>query len=693
MAILLSGAQSTFAGTQTVVSLTFDNNTVSQYSLGYQQALAPAGAKATFYVNSGTVSASSKFMSWSQLSTLAANGQDIGGKTVDGVSLTTLTAPQQIAEICNDRQAISGHGLSPTTFAYPGGANNATIQSEVQSCGYGNARTAGSISATGPVYAETLPAKSWLGVRAYAPAGQVTLAAMQSVVTAAAAHGGGWVPIVIAKVCSQALDPSNYSSCTTSAGWVELADLQSFISWMQNSGLSGGGPAGAQLKTVAAAVASSDTSAPVTTIACAGSPCQQSQYPSTVSVTLSATDTGSGVASTHYTTDGSAPTLASPLYSGPIGVTASATVSYRSWDIAGNAEAVHTQAISVQQPPDSIAPTTSISCGGSGCRTGSYYAPVTVALNGTDNPGGWGVDKTYYTTDGTTPTTSSRVYNGPFVVNGPTNVQYFSMDLAGNAEQVQSQQIKVTTVVSLTFDDAYENQWLYAVPLLRSHSMNATFYPITSDSDVPYACCMSWGQMATLQSQGDDIGSHTINHPDLTQLTPAQIQQEVCGSRQDMINNGITNPVSFAYPFGTYNATVEAIVQQCGFTNARIGGGVSTSNTTPTAPYLETLAPRDPMAVRTIAVDGASPITLADLESFVTAASAHGGGWLPITFHNVCDQGATDFTSCMASYGPIQDTVLSQFLDWLGTAGQPGGAPAGVSVLTMRDAMTAGAGN
>jgi hypothetical protein len=45
----------------------------------------------------------------------------------------------------------------------------------------------------------------------------------------------------------------------------------------------------------------------------------------------------------------------------------------------------------------------------------------------------------------------------------------------------------------------------------------------------------------------------------------------------------------------------------------------------------------DPFAVRTIAVDGVSPITLADLESFVSAAAAHGGGWLPSTFHDVCD--------------------------------------------------------
>src|SRR5260370_25626868 len=137
-------------------------------------------------------------MSWSQLSTLAAAGSEIGGKPVDGTNLTTLTAQQQIAEICNDRQALLQHGFKPFSFAYPGGAgaSNTTIQGEVQGCGYGNARSAGSLSPAGPTYAETLPPKSWLALRAYAPGGQVTLTNLESLVTGAASHGGGWIPIV-----------------------------------------------------------------------------------------------------------------------------------------------------------------------------------------------------------------------------------------------------------------------------------------------------------------------------------------------------------------------------------------------------------------------------------------------------------------------------------------------------------------
>src|SRR5439155_10371482 len=162
----------------TKVSLTFDNGTISQYSLGYQQALAPHGAHATFFVNSGNIGESSNTMTWAQLSTLAGAGNDIGGKTVNSTNLTT--DPNPTAQVCNDRTALLQHGLSPVAFAYPGGAFNATVKSIVRSCGYGNARTAGSVSPAGPTYAETLPPADWFATRAYAPNTQVTLANMQA---------------------------------------------------------------------------------------------------------------------------------------------------------------------------------------------------------------------------------------------------------------------------------------------------------------------------------------------------------------------------------------------------------------------------------------------------------------------------------------------------------------------------------
>src|SRR5438093_255899 len=91
------------AATQSQVSLTFDGNSISQYSLGYLQALQPHGAHATFFVQSGTVGASGNFVSWAQLGTLAGAGNDIGGKSVNATNLTT--DPNPTTQVCNDRAA------------------------------------------------------------------------------------------------------------------------------------------------------------------------------------------------------------------------------------------------------------------------------------------------------------------------------------------------------------------------------------------------------------------------------------------------------------------------------------------------------------------------------------------------------------------------------------------------------------
>jgi len=677
----------------TKVSLTFDNGSVGQYTLGYLQALQPHNAHASFFVNSGTVSVSANIMTWAQLGTLSASGNDVGGKTVSSTNLTTDANPT--AQVCDDRAALIQHGLSPVAFAYPGGAFNAAVKTIVKNCGYGSARSAGSLSPTGPTYAEPLPPADWYAIRAYAPSTQLTLANMKALVSGAASHSGGWSQIVIGRICSQTLDPNSYTACSASAGWVELADLNTFLDWMANAGQTGGGPAGAALSTVRDAAIGADTIAPVTTIACNGTPCTTDVYTSTVYATLASTDVGSAVASTRYTTDGSDPSLTSPAYSTPIPVTSNTTIKFRSWDNAGNVEATNTQAIQATLPPDTTPPSTTIECNGLTCTTTGYNGTATVTLSATD-PGGWGVDKTYYTTDGSAPTATSTVYSGPIQLTTPAtySVTFFSTDLAGNAEPVQTQQVLVLpplTVVSLTFDDGLKTHYDLAFRrALQPHNLNGTFYNVSGLNEVDPQH-MTWAELTALNNGGNEIGGHTVNHVNLKTTTDdATKVKEVCDDRQNLIQHGFY-PTSFAYPEGAYDATAEAIVQSCGYTTARAAGGIDTAGTGAGPVYAETIPPKDPYATRTVydAPTGnppnVPPVSLSYLQSSVTAAAHHGGGWVPLVFHQICSQtyDLADYGSCIADYGPIELDTLNAFMDWLNNAGQSGGAPARTTVQTV----------
>src|SRR6266478_6688074 len=65
---------------------------------------------------------------------------------------------------------------------------------------------------------------------------------------------------------------------------------------------------------------------------------------------------------------------------------------------------------------------------------GRYNATQSVTLACSDNPGGTGCAATYYTTDGSTPTTSSTRYTAPISVASSTTLRFFSVDAQGNAE-------------------------------------------------------------------------------------------------------------------------------------------------------------------------------------------------------------------------------------------------------------------
>ena len=65
---------------------------------------------------------------------------------------------------------------------------------------------------------------------------------------------------------------------------------------------------------------------------------------------------------------------------------------------------------------------------------GAYGAPTSVLLSAAD-PGGSGIAKILYTTDGTDPTATSAIYSSPLSrLSATTTVKYRAIDVAGNVE-------------------------------------------------------------------------------------------------------------------------------------------------------------------------------------------------------------------------------------------------------------------
>jgi 3D (Asp-Asp-Asp) domain-containing protein len=169
---------------------------------------------------------------------------------------------------------------------------------------------------------------------------------------------------------------------------------------------------------------------PITTASPAGG-----FYGASQSVTLTCTDPqGPGCANIYYTTDGSKPTTSSPVYSSPVAISANTTLKYFARDTAGVNETAKAQVYTI----DTIPPTTTASPAG-----GSYNSPRSVTLTCTD--AGPGCDRIYYTTDGTTPTTSSPIYSTPINISVTATLKFFGRDLAGNSEAVKSETYTLAT--------------------------------------------------------------------------------------------------------------------------------------------------------------------------------------------------------------------------------------------------------
>ncbi len=118
--------------------------------------------------------------------------------------------------------------------------------------------------------------------------------------------------------------------------------------------------------------------------------------------------------------------------------------------------------------------------------------------------------------------------------------------------------------VVITFDDGYPDNYTVAFPILKQYNFTAAFFVVTSYMQ-PGQGMMTWDELREMQAYGMTIGSHTVNHLDLSKLSKTEQKNEIFQSKAKIeIELGVSVNY-FCYPFGNFNQTTLSLLRQAGY--------------------------------------------------------------------------------------------------------------------------------
>nr|WP_243876747.1 polysaccharide deacetylase family protein [Streptomyces sp. 846.5] len=128
-------------------------------------------------------------------------------------------------------------------------------------------------------------------------------------------------------------------------------------------------------------------------------------------------------------------------------------------------------------------------------------------------------------------------------------------------------------LVVLTFDDGYQDFHTAVLPALRDHGATATLFVTTGwladagpeRAGRPLGPMLSWKQLDEIVGEGVEVGGHSHSHPELDQLPPAELRDELVRNRGLLEERLQRQATSFGYPFGYSDRRVRAAVRATGY--------------------------------------------------------------------------------------------------------------------------------
>ena len=123
--------------------------------------------------------------------------------------------------------------------------------------------------------------------------------------------------------------------------------------------------------------------------------------------------------------------------------------------------------------------------------------------------------------------------------------------------------------VIITFDDGYADNYVTALPILEKYNMSATIFIVPNL--IGTEDYLSWQQVTQLVQRHIEIGSHTLSHIAMDEISEEQQRREASESKL-VLEQQVGKPIRFlAYPFGQFTAATEKILKEAGYRGACAG--------------------------------------------------------------------------------------------------------------------------
>lgn len=134
----------------------------------------------------------------------------------------------------------------------------------------------------------------------------------------------------------------------------------------------------------------------------------------------------------------------------------------------------------------------------------------------------------------------------------------------------------------MTFDDGYRNNLTEALPIIQKYGYTFTIFMISSK--IGQDNFLNLAELKQLQSQGVEIGSHTVHHLALADLSPEDKLKELKDSKL-VLEEKLGQKVEFlAYPYGSHSSSIAQFMAEAGYQCGLTGKPGLNDEKTP--PYL-----------------------------------------------------------------------------------------------------------